>query len=290
MRYLPIFFLTICNGFFLQAQELEYVGLLALEDSTYIPYKVEMNVRDGKISGFSYTDLNGPHESKNKLVGRYDDKENKIEFRETDIVYTKSPIKELDFCYVYFTGDLRNLNGRAKIDGKFKSYYDDLEGCINGEMKLQAADKVERKAGKLLRKVNKSDRVADSIKQRVNNSRFVNNVQKRGLQGGETLNVFWESKLAHLEIWDTGTVDGDAMSINLNGKMINASLAPVKSKTKIPLILDQEINTLTLEALSEGREPPNTAQIRLTDDAGKEISMLSSFKVGEQVQVVFYRR
>jgi hypothetical protein len=108
--------------------------------------------------------------------------------------------------------------------------------------------------------------------------------------GGETLNVFWESKIAYLEIWDPGTVDGDNMSIVLNGKIIKANYAPTKAKTKIPLIFDKEINKLSLKALTEGTEPPNTAQIRITDGNGKEISMLSSFKVGEKVDVIFYKR
>jgi len=287
MRY--FLHLLISLTFFCStAQQIEYVGLLALQDSTFIPYKIELTQENGKLKGFSYTDLNGPHESKNTLVGRYDEKENKIEFREVDIVYTKSPINELDFCYVYFAGKLRNLNGSAKIDGDFKSFYDDLQPCINGKIALQSVEKTERKMDKILSRVEKSKKVADSIKQRIANSKFINNSDRQGFKGGEILNVFWKSKIAYLEIWDPGTVDGDAMSIVLNGKVIKESYAPKKAKTKIPLFFDKEINKLTLKALSEGTEPPNTAQIRITDGNGKEISMLSSFKVGEKVDVVFY--
>jgi hypothetical protein len=287
----PFLFLLIFITFTsASAQQIEYVGLLTLQDSTFIPYKIELTQKDGKLQGFSYTDLNGPHESKNTVVGRYEDKENKIEFREVDIVYTKSPIRELDFCYVYFSGKLRNLNGRAKIDGDFKSYYDDLQPCINGKLILQGADKTQRKSGKIQRRVARSDKFADSVKQRIANSKFLNTSERKGLMGGETLNVFWESNIAYLEIWDPGTVDGDNMSIVLNGKIIKANYAPTKAKTKIPLIFDKEINKLSLKALTEGTEPPNTAQIRITDGNGKEISMLSSFKVGEKVDVIFYKR
>ncbi|WP_194850777.1 hypothetical protein [Nonlabens antarcticus] len=289
MKTLSVLLLLI-SSFLLQAQQIEYVGLLTLPDSTFIPYKIELTQKDGKLKGFTYTDLNGPHESKNTLVGRYYEKENKIEFREVDIVYTKSPIKELDFCYVYFSGKLRNLNGRAKIDGEFKSFYDDLQTCINGTLILQGEEKVQRKSEKIQRRVARSDKFADSVKQRIANSKFLNSTKSKGLMGGETLNVFWESKIAYLEIWDPGTVDGDEMSIVLNGKVIKANYSPTKAKTKIPLIFNKEINKLSLKALTEGTEPPNTAQIRITDGNGKEISMLSSFKVGEQVDVVFYKR
>lgn len=289
MKSFFLIFLFI-SSFLSHAQEIEYLGLLALPDSTFISYKVDLKVQDGKLYGFSYTDMNGPHESKNTLVGRYDDKENTIEFREVEIVYTKSPIKELDFCYVYFKGKLRNLNGRAKIDGDFKSYYDDLEPCINGQLMLQSAEKIKRKYDKITSKVEKSNKIADSVKQRIASNQFFDNNERQGLMGGETLNVFWESKTAYLEIWDPGKVDGDEMSIVLNGKVIKESYSPLKAKTKIPLTFNKEINTLTLKALSEGTDPPNTAQIRITDGNGKEISMLSSFKVGEQVEVVFYQK
>jgi hypothetical protein len=289
MKYLS-FLLILVGCLSSKAQQIEYVGLLALQDSTFISYKVELIEQNGKLKGFSYTDLNGPHESKNTVVGRFNDTENTIEFREVDIVYTKSPIKELDFCYVFFSGKLRNLKGRANIEGNFKSFYDDLQPCINGKIMLQSEEKVQRKSEKLLSKVERSNRVPDSIKQRIANNQFFNTKERQGLKGGETLNVFWESKIAYLEIWDPGTVDGDAMSIKLNGKMIKDSYSPKKAKTKIPLIFDKEVNKLTLKALTEGTEPPNTAQIRITDGNGKEISMLSSFKVGEQVEVVFYKK
>lgn len=280
--------LLLISSIFCYSQSIEYVGLLALQDSTFIPYKVEMTETDGILMGFSYTDLNGPHESKNTIVGRFDDDNNLIEFREVDIIYTKSPIKELDFCYVYFKGDLRKLNGRSTIEGDFKSYYDDLESCINGSLKLEGAEKFKRKNDKLVRVINKSNKISDSIKNSIANNKFFNSSKHQGLQGGETLNVIWNSKTAYLEIWDPGKVDGDEMSISLNGKAIKESYAPLKSKTKIPLSFSKEINTLTLTAISDGTDPPNTAQIRITDGNGKEISMLSSFKVGEKVEVVFY--
>ncbi len=289
MRY-PLFLLILLTFNYVRSQQIDYVGMLALQDSTFISYKIELTEKEGVLKGFSYTDLNGPHESKNTIVGRFNDKENTIEFREVDIVYTKSPVKELDFCYVYFKGSLRNLKGRASLTGDFKSYYDDLQPCINGKIIMQGEDKFQRKTEKIVSRVEKSNKVADSIKQRIANSRFLNSSDRQGLQGGETLNVFWESKIAYLEIWDPGTVDGDAMSIKLNGKTIKDSYAPKKAKTKIPLIFDKEVNKLTLKALTEGTEPPNTAQIRITDGNGKEISMLSSFKVGEQVEVVFYKK
>ncbi|PRP67088.1 hypothetical protein [Nonlabens agnitus] len=289
MKNLTSLFLLL-GSFLSLAQQIEYTGLLALQDSTFIPYKIELTQENGVLKGFSYTDLNGAHESKNTLVGRYNDNEDTIEFREVDIVYTKSPIKELDFCYVYFTGKLRNLNGRAKIEGNFKSYYDDLQPCINGKMVMQSDEKIERKADKLMSRIEKSKKVPDSIKQRLAKNPLLMGNKQQGLKGGETLNVFWESKIAYLEIWDPGKVDGDAMSIMLNENVVKESYAPLKAKTKIPLTFNKEINTLTLKALSEGTDPPNTAQIRITDGNGKEISMLSSFKVGEQVKVVFYKK
>ena len=126
------FFVIIFLSIFSNAQEHEYLGFLKLPDSTFISYKVQFEEKEGLIKGYSFTDMNGNHETKSAIVGRFNDKKNTIEFREVSTIYTKSDITKLDFCYVYFTGKARKLNGKTALDGTFKSYYDDLTTCIDG--------------------------------------------------------------------------------------------------------------------------------------------------------------
>lgn len=284
--------LVLCVFFSLStvnSQTYEYLGLLKLPDSSLIPYKIDFKEVDGKISGYSFTDLNGKHETKATIVGRYDDKKNLLEFREIDIVYTKSTLKELDFCNVYFTGDMRRLNGKSKIEGTFKGYYDDLTSCIDGELFMSAAQKIQQRNEKLQKRVDRSSRVPDSVKQKFNLDKMFNRYAKNDLKGGEQLNIFWKDEYLKLIIWDDGEVDGDQIDLTINGNKILDAYSPVAKRKEIELSLLDPVNTISLKAINLGVKPPNTAKIQLMKKNGEIIDLASNLQVGEEVTFVFYK-
>lgn len=282
-------FVVIFISFFATAQEHEYLGFLKLPDSTFISYKVQFEEKDGFVKGYSFTDMNGDHETKSAIVGRFDDKENKLEFREVSTVYTKSDITELDFCYVYFTGKARKLNGKAAVDGTFKGYYDDLSSCIDGELSLNAAQKIKKRTEKFEKAVAGTNKIADSTKQKMDVNKFMSRFEDNKLKGGEKLNIIWNQEYLKLMIWDAGTVDGDIVNITLNGKDLLSSYSTVKKQKEIVLNLTEKINTIKITALNEGSEAPNTTKIKLSDGKGETIDLLSSLVVGEEVTLVFYK-
>lgn len=273
----------------LYGQTYEYLGLLKLADSSLIPYRLDFKEVDGKISGYSYTDLNGDHETKAAIVGRYDDKENLLEFREVDIIYTKSDIRQLDFCNVYFSGNMRRLNGRSKIDGSFKGYYDDLTSCIDGELVMTAAEKIEKRTDKFQKRVNRMNRIPDSVKQKINMDKMFNRYAKNDLKGGERINIFWKEEYLKLIIWDDGDVDGDQIDLTINGNKILTAYSPVAKKKEMELTLIDPVNTISLKAISLGRKPPNTAKIQLMKKNGEIIDLASNLQLGEEVTFVFYK-
>ncbi|PPK93694.1 hypothetical protein LY01_02478 [Nonlabens xylanidelens] len=284
--------LVLCVLFSLStvnSQTYEYLGLLKLPDSSLIPYKIDFKEVDGKISGYSFTDLNGKHETKATIVGRYDDKKNQLEFREIDIVYTKSTLKELDFCNVYFTGDMRRLNGKSKIEGTFKGYYDDLTSCIDGELFMSAAQKIQKRNEKLQKRVDRSSRVPDSVKQKFDLDKMFNRYAKNDLKGGEQLNIFWKEEYLKLIIWDDGEVDGDQIDLTINGNKILDAYSPVAKKKEMELSLIDPVNTISLKAVNLGVKPPNTAKIQLMKKNGEIIDLASNLQVGEEVTFVFYK-
>ncbi|WP_292891744.1 hypothetical protein [Nonlabens sp.] len=289
MKYkLFVVFLMLCFTT-IYGQTYEYLGLLKLADSSMIPYRLDFKEVDGKISGYSYTDLNGQHETKAAIVGRYDDKENLLEFREVDIIYTKSDIQQLDFCNVYFTGSMRKLNGRSKIDGSFKGYYDDLTSCIDGELVMAAAEKIQKRTDKFQKRVERLDRVADSVKQKIHMDKMFNRYAKNDLKGGERLNIFWKEKYLKLIIWDDGDVDGDQIDLTINGNKILSAYSPIAKKKEMELTLIDPVNTISLKAISLGRKPPNTAKIQLMKKNGELIDLASNLQLGEEVTFVFYK-
>ncbi len=271
------------------AQNYEYMGLLKLPDSSLITYNLSFKEENGKIKGFSYSDMNGEHETKSAVVGKYDSEENKLEFREVEIIYTKSNIKEIDFCNVYFTGDLRKLNGKAEIKGTFKGYYDDLTSCIDGELVMQAAEKVKKRNEKFQKRVNRTNKVPDSIKQKINMSKMFNRFSKNQLKGGENLNIILKDKNIKLIIWDDQEADGDKIELSINNLKILKDFEPSTTKKIIPLEFIDPVNTIKIKALNIGNKPPNTAKIAIEAKDGQIIDVTSQLKVGEDVTFTFFK-
>ncbi|MEP2970331.1 MAG: hypothetical protein ABJO82_12400, partial [Nonlabens ulvanivorans] len=58
---------------------------------------------------------------------------------------------------------------------------------------------------------------------------------------------------------------------------------------ELELQLTEDVNTIIVTALNEGKEAPNTAKIKLSDGKGETIDLLSSLVVGEEVKLVFYK-
>lgn len=83
----------------------------------------------------------------------------------------------------------------------------------------------------------------------------------------EKINV--ADTLIMAEVWDKGTVDGDRISLYLNGVEILHDYTVGRIKKEIPLHLVPGKNFLVMHALNLGRIPPNTAAIELNDGEGK---------------------
>lgn len=77
-----------------------------------------------------------------------------------------------------------------------------------------------------------------------------------------------------IEIWDRSVVDGDSISLNLNGDWILQDYMVVKTKLKIHVKINPKVtnNYLILFALNLGEISPNTAAVQVLID-GKEYKL-----------------
>ena len=80
-----------------------------------------------------------------------------------------------------------------------------------------------------------------------------------------------------IEIWDRSVVDGDSISLNLNGNWILQEYSVVKTKLKIRVKIDPSYtnNYLILYAHNLGEISPNTAAVQVVID-GKEYKLTLS--------------
>lgn len=84
------------------------------------------------------------------------------------------------------------------------------------------------------------------------------------------------SKNIRIRVWDNGVVDGDILTLFLNGKQILSKYRVNKRKWTIPVdILDGE-NLLILHAEDLGNIPPNTVAVSIYDGTREQVVVLSS--------------
>lgn len=103
----------------------------------------------------------------------------------------------------------------------------------------------------------------------------------------------WKSDKVIMEIWDGNNEDGDQVDIELNGKVILAGYVLKNKKHKITLdISNNELSFITIKALNEGGDPPNTANISITDGtetyyiiAHNHTDKKASIKIKRQLQI-----
>lgn len=66
-------------------------------------------------------------------------------------------------------------------------------------------------------------------------------------------------------------VDGDKVKISVNGVVINYNMSLGATYTPIMVNLDHGLNNIEFEALNQGTSGPNTAELRVYDDQGREV-------------------
>jgi hypothetical protein len=79
-----------------------------------------------------------------------------------------------------------------------------------------------------------------------------------------------------IKVWDNGTVDGDYVTLFLNGERILNNQRVTKRKIGIPVSLKQEANFLILHAEDLGDISPNTVAVAVDDGEKEQVIILSS--------------
>ena len=102
----------------------------------------------------------------------------------------------------------------------------------------------------------------------------------------ETVNVT-ESTIK-LMVWDKNRVDGDVVSIYVNGQLIKENLEVTGTKKEIIVHLQMGSNFIVMEAINLGRVPPNTAAISINNGTKYKLTtLISDLKKSGTVEIVY---
>ncbi|NND62812.1 MAG: hypothetical protein HKN48_06415 [Flavobacteriaceae bacterium] len=270
-------------------QELDYMGVIKINDTAIISYKISFVEKDGLVTGHSITDLAGPHETKSYISGYFDDENNSLEFYESGIIYTKSPIVEDDFCFVNFSGTLKKLNERQLIEGAFKGLYSNGEECISGEISLGGFGKILKSAQRMDKRIDRSLLISKEKKEMVNLTKSLDTLSMNIIARGETLNIFTKDKNVKLAIYDAGKEDGDRINLIVDGKIILENYTVTKKIKEIEIPVHSQKATIQVEAINVGTSAPNTVRIEITDSRNF-VRTLTNLDEGETAGVTIINK
>ncbi len=278
---LLIFFLLIFNKIY--SFDYEYVGVLKFSNSQLVSYRLSFKNENGKISGYSITDIHGENETKNLIVGSYDSKTNVLFIKEGELVYTKSKIVQTDFCSLQFK-TVVNLLKKQNIKSNFNSFFSNKDKCIEGKVILTTQVQAEKKLSKYDKKIDSSKKIDDDVKEEINLVKMLDELKLNVLRKDETTSVLIKSKEVKLIIFDSAKEDNDKIDLSLNGNKLLENYTVLNKPKELIISLKDKINDIKVTALNNGDMYQNTSKIILIYD-GKEIEMLTNLSVNESTTI-----
>lgn len=275
--------------FLLNGQQYSFYGVLKLNDRNEeaISYKLEFTEKNGVVSGYSLTDISGPHETKNRIDGNYNSKTRTLTFREKEIIYTKSPLSESIFCFVSYAGKVKLGSAKSKLEGPFSGKFRNNQKCIDGTITLIGSRTVDKLIAKASRAVEKSDKLDQQTKEKYNPERVFDSLTTNTLNSSENIHIFNSSSKVTFRIWDKGFEDGDIIKLYHNQNVVLSDFRVSKEIKILEITLTDGPNVFEIEAVNEGLAPPNTAMIILEGD--EPIEFQSNLRKGQKTKVTYLK-
>jgi hypothetical protein len=85
-----------------------------------------------------------------------------------------------------------------------------------------------------------------------------------------------KNRKVKIRVWDSGTVDGDVLSLFLNGELLLKNYRVTRNKYSIPVTLEKPVNYIILHAINTGSISPNTVAVSVDDGTTEQIVIVSS--------------
>lgn len=283
INYFLIFFVLSNYAISFSQNQAEYFGAVIIDSISYT-YKINISEVNGNVKGYSMTDLGGEHETRSNIFGEYDKINKELNFRETAIVYTKSPVSKDDFCFMNVT--VKNFSfGKSKdIKTNFFGLFSDNTECVHGKLVLSSIEKVEARLNRVSKRINNTKRIADSVKEKINPLKMMDTLNMNILRKNQTLSVFSKEKKINLTIYDGGKEDGDKITIMVNGKILVNQFEAKKNKKSFLIDLIEDKTTISIKANNEGLIAPNTVIVEIKDNINS-IRALSNLQKDDTTQI-----
>ncbi len=242
-------------------------GTLVMKTGEVFPYKLVFTDSGNVVKGYSLT-YKEPNETKTAIRGILDKQMRTLSFKEKDIIYSHSVQTKAYMCLVNASLEYVQDGGRKVLKGPATSRESDNTSCTPGDIvfnddkELQNLFSYHEQFDTVITMKKKAKEPVPVAAELAPQEPME---QEKVTAGVEKL-YEWHSDTVILDIWDGGTVDGDRITIQFNGKPVLTDYSLVKEKKQLRLpVSGKEVNTLVIMANNEGYDPPNTASLLLTD-------------------------
>lgn len=214
----------------------------------YFEIHVEEVKENGEFTGTTYIESYGESLSQKgdygtiRFTGNWQG--NQVNIQETAIIKELKKSSLYGWCIKKLSLTYREENDEMILEGPWNA----PNGCPPGTLMVKRA-------------LNKPIHNLDTLENRVIETKYQAEVKKNELT---------------LTLWDHNLIDGDRVSLNLNGEWILESYTLQKEKKAINLTLTQKENILIMHAINLGTSPPNTATIVINDGQTEQTFILNS--------------
>jgi hypothetical protein len=294
-KTLLILCLTLCNIVSISAQKTnnttasEYIlnGTMGVQGGESFSFRLELKDSVGNfLSGYAYTYENPKKDVKAYVVATIDRNNKTLNLLEKHIVYNNNFYSRALICLVEsaltYKPTERNLSGVLSTMTSNNG-----AECSKGSIFFSDAGEIDHLFGvnkptptvanpaeKLVVTAPEKLKVVKVVYDTVSKSPVVNRPQENNVSKPLTVTItegkdkgyHWKTDTIIFSVWDGNTVDNDKISVLYNG----VEVLKEYSLTKTPKVLHlpvggNELNMITIVAINEGADPPNTANILLQD-------------------------
>jgi len=277
-----ILFLLLTKFIFGQINDYKFIGTIIADNLPPISFKLDLKEKDGRVNGFSLTNINTKDQTKSEVQGIYLKKSKTFQINETQIIYTSSESPINSFCYLNMTLELKKKLNKKLLEGKFIGNFLDSSSCAQGKIIMMEEVFLDKKLKKIKKKIEKF-KEKNTAKTDTNKILFTKRITDKN-----NFEIKWESKYLTLNIWDSNKEDGDRINLTINNEIVLLNYTTKNKPKKIKYKLRKGENILKIKATSTGAFPPNTSRIELIDNKIK-YPLISELELNKTAEIIIFK-
>jgi hypothetical protein len=246
-----------------------YTGNLSQSDRDYgFYFEMDFNA-DGTGTSHITSDGEGGNAS-HRFNWTFDEAAQRLDFEETEI--TEESVPSWRWCMksgsLFFQKDKNRRSLTGDWHGYIEGFTQETGPCAAGKLYVEQPILFEETTTAA-----KPNEPALPPPPPVEIKAYENKT-KRGVDVERVLEV--KNKTVRIRVWDNGTVDGDILSLFLNGDLIIKNYRVTRQKYETIVKLDKPTNFIILHAINVGSISPNTVAVSVDDGTQEQVVIISS--------------